>query len=76
MEGPIIGAVVFMLFQEYLSGLGPWQFIILGSISILIVAIEPKGLWGLIRRVLPEDLLPVSRQLIVTDATETLVFRC
>jgi branched-chain amino acid transport system permease protein len=62
-EGPIIGTVVFLLLREYLSDLGVWQFLILGSISIWVILAEPRGLWGLIRHALSEDLIPISRQL-------------
>jgi branched-chain amino acid transport system permease protein len=60
-EGPIIGTAVFLLLREYLSNLGVWQFIILGAISIYMVLTEPRGLWGLVRRKLSVDLIPISR---------------
>ena len=61
-EGPIIGTVVFFLIREYLSEIGVWHFIILGSVSIAVILIEPRGLWGLLRRVVPDDLIPVSHR--------------
>jgi branched-chain amino acid transport system permease protein len=59
-EGPIIGTIVFFMLREYLSEIGVWHFIVLGTISIGIILIEPRGLWGLLRRVVPADLIPVS----------------
>jgi branched-chain amino acid transport system permease protein len=59
-EGPIIGTIVFFLIREYLAEIGVWHFIILGTVSIAIILIEPKGLWGMLRRVIPGDLIPVS----------------
>ena len=59
-EGPIIGTIVFFLIREYLAEIGVWHFIILGVVSIAVILIEPKGLWGMLRRVLPGDLIPVS----------------
>jgi branched-chain amino acid transport system permease protein len=59
-EGPIIGTIVFFLIRQYLAGLGVWHFILLGALSIAVILIEPRGLWGLLRRVIPADLIPVS----------------
>lgn len=57
-EGPIIGTIVFFLLREYLAGLGVWHFIILGLLSITIVIAEPRGIWGIVRRWLPSDIIP------------------
>lgn len=70
-EGPIIGTVVFFLIREYLSEIGVWHFIILGALSIAVVLIEPRGLWGLIRRWLPADVIPVSRPVRMKASKET-----
>lgn len=59
-EGPIIGTVVFFLVRNYLAEIGVWHFIILGTISIGVILIEPRGIWGMIRRLAPDDLIPVS----------------
>jgi branched-chain amino acid transport system permease protein len=61
-EGPIIGTIVFFLIREYLSEIGVWHFIILGTVSIAVILIEPRGLWGLVRRFVPDDLIPVSHR--------------
>jgi branched-chain amino acid transport system permease protein len=34
----------------------------LGTVSIAVILIEPRGLWGLLRRVVPDDLIPVSHR--------------
>jgi branched-chain amino acid transport system permease protein len=59
-EGPIIGTIVFFLLREFLADLGVWHLIILGVISISVVLIEPKGIWGILRRFVPGDLIPVG----------------
>lgn len=61
-EGPIIGTVIFFLLREYLAEIGVWHFILLGTISIAVILVEPSGLWGLFHRVCPGDLIPVSHQ--------------
>lgn len=60
LEGPILGTILFFVLREYLADLGTWHLIILGALSIVIILIEPRGLWGMLRRVLPGDLIPVS----------------
>jgi branched-chain amino acid transport system permease protein len=61
-EGPIIGTVIFFLIRSYLSEIGVWHFIILGALSIAVVLVEPRGLWGLVRRFLPGDVIPITRR--------------
>lgn len=61
-EGPILGTLVFYVIREYLQNWGVWHFIVLGIVSIAVILIEPRGLWGLLRRVIPGDLIPVSHR--------------
>jgi branched-chain amino acid transport system permease protein len=61
-EGPIIGTFVFFLIREYLQGWGVWHFIVLGGAAIAVILIEPRGIWGFLRRVVPGDLIPVSHR--------------
>jgi branched-chain amino acid transport system permease protein len=35
---------------------------LLGSFSIVIILIEKRGLWGLVRRVLSDDLIPIAHK--------------
>lgn len=59
-EGPIIGTVVYFVLRQYLAGLGTWNLIILGISSIVVILIEERGLWGLCRRLLAEDVVPTG----------------
>lgn len=61
-EGPILGTIVYFALRQYLADLGAWHLIILGSISIVIILIEKRGLWGLVRRVLSDDLIPIAHK--------------
>jgi branched-chain amino acid transport system permease protein len=62
LEGPIIGTILFFALREYLAGLGTWHLIILGTLSIVIILVERRGLWGLIRRVWPVELFPTGHR--------------
>ncbi|MGO4917240.1 branched-chain amino acid ABC transporter permease [Pseudogemmobacter sp. W21_MBD1_M6] len=61
LEGPILGCILFFLLRETLADLGTWYMIILGSISVAIMLLEPKGLWGLVTRHVPLVLFPTAR---------------
>jgi branched-chain amino acid transport system permease protein len=61
-EGPIIGTIVYFLLRQYLAGLGAWNLILLGTFSIVVILIEKRGLWGLIRRGLGDDLIPIAHK--------------
>jgi branched-chain amino acid transport system permease protein len=61
-EGPIIGTIVYFVLRQYLSELGTWNLILLGSFSIVIILIDKRGLWGLIRRVLSDDIIPIAHK--------------
>jgi branched-chain amino acid transport system permease protein len=62
-EGPIIGTIVYFVLRQYLGQLGTWNLILLGTFSIAIILAEKRGLWGLCRRFLPDDLLPIAHRL-------------
>jgi branched-chain amino acid transport system permease protein len=68
-EGPIIGTFVFFVIREYLQGWGVWHFIVLGCAAIAVILIEPRGIWGILRRVVPGDLIPVSHSPRLTTHT-------
>ena len=70
-EGPIIGTIIYFVLRQYLADLGAWNLILLGSFSIAIILIEKRGLWGLVRRVLGDDLIPIAHKPSATLATAT-----
>lgn len=61
-EGPIIGTIIYFVLRQYLANLGAWNLILLGSISIAIILIEKRGLWGLVRRALSDNLVPIAHK--------------
>ena len=63
IEGPILGAVIFFVLQQFLSNYGSWYLILIGAISALVVIWAPRGLWGAIVKRWPMDLSPVRRRL-------------
>jgi branched-chain amino acid transport system permease protein len=63
LEGPILGCILFFVLREYLADLGSWYMIILGLISVTIMLLEPRGLWGLITRKRKLTLFPTARSM-------------
>ena len=49
IEGPVVGAVIYVLLQEFLAHYPGWSNIILGIIAILIIIYMPKGIVGTIK---------------------------
>ncbi len=56
-EGPIVGAVVYVLLYEYLAHFPGWSNIILGAISILVILFMPKGIVGFAKELLRKAAL-------------------
>jgi branched-chain amino acid transport system permease protein len=50
MEGPIVGAIIYVLLQEILAHYPGWSNIFLGIIAILIILYMPDGIVGTIRK--------------------------
>ena len=63
IEGPIVGAIVLYLLQDYLSTLGAWYLMLLGALAIGVMLIAPGGLWGLAAQRFDLQLFPVRRRL-------------
>ena len=62
LEGPVIGTILFFVLRQALADLGTAYLIILGTVSILVILTEPRGLWGILKsRLLRDDILPVTR---------------
>ena len=65
IEGPIIGAIVLYLMQNYLATFGPWYLMMLGALAILIMLVAPGGLWGFVAQRFDLQIFPVRRRLKV-----------
>jgi len=63
IEGPIIGAVIFMALQETLSDYGSAYLVALGLFMIVIVLLAPRGIWGLVTSRWPIALFATQRRL-------------
>ena len=65
IEGPIVGAVLFVGVQETLAQHGSWYLILLGLIAVAVALRARHGLWGLVAERTGISLFPVRRRLKV-----------
>jgi len=63
IEGPIVGAVLFVVVQETLAQYGSWYLILLGLIAVAVALRARHGLWGLVAERTGISLFPVRRRL-------------
>jgi branched-chain amino acid transport system permease protein len=63
IEGPILGTIVFFILRAVLTDYGTWYLMLLGALSIVIILVDRRGLWGLVRRfLLSADLIPTAHR--------------
>lgn len=67
IEGPILGALLFWLLNNYLSDYGSWYLIGLGLMAIVVITKWPRGVWGALSKRFGLQLFPVQRKLIRKD---------
>lgn len=68
LEGPILGAALFTLVQQYFGADGAWYLIVLGAACVPAAVWLPGGLWGLVERHTRIRLFPLGRRLRVPAA--------
>ena len=62
LEGPIIGSIIFVVLQQFLSEFVGYNLIILGAITILVIFLAPRGIAGTFQHRYRIELLPIRRQ--------------
>lgn len=62
VEGPIIGAAVYVLLQQWLGGNGALNLIVLGATSVVVLLVAPRGIAGMLRDRLGWNLFVVERR--------------
>jgi branched-chain amino acid transport system permease protein len=54
--GPIVGAVIFIALENYLSQLGSWVMVVEGAIFVICVVAFRRGIIGELARALKRPL--------------------
>ena len=60
LEGPLLGALLFVAMQQFLAGYGAWYLVILGAVAMAVTLFAPRGLWGAVTGRWDISLLPVG----------------
>ena len=60
IEGPVLGAIVFMVLQQTLASFNAWYLIVLGLVAMFVALFARRGLWGLVDDYLHVRLFPVG----------------
>ena len=60
IEGPVVGAIVFFVLQQALSGYDVWYLIALGAVAMGMAIWARQGLWGLFTSRVPLHFFPVG----------------
>jgi len=63
MEGPIIGAVLYVLLTQYLYNFPGWSMIILGAVAVVVILIAPRGVMGTLHEKTGFEVLSPRRSL-------------
>lgn len=61
VEGPVVGAILFILLQQFLAEHVGYNLIILGTVTIGVILIAPRGIVGALQKRFGIEILPVSR---------------
>jgi len=62
VEGPLVGAVVYVALQQWLGASGAVHLIVLGAVSVIVMLVAPRGIAGLLADHLGWTLFPVARR--------------
>jgi branched-chain amino acid transport system permease protein len=62
VEGPLLGAAVYVVLQQRLGGNGAVHLIVVGAVSVAMMLVEPRGIAGLLRDRLGWTVFPIARR--------------
>jgi branched-chain amino acid transport system permease protein len=66
-EGPILGAIVLFIIQTEFISNGTVYLAGIGATAILFAIFLPRGVWGTVTDRFGIQLLPVGRELVVSE---------
>ncbi|MBR7834801.1 branched-chain amino acid ABC transporter permease [Actinospica durhamensis] len=69
LEGPLLGAALFTVVQQYFGADGAWYLIVLGAACVPVAVWLPRGLWGVVARATPLRVFPLARRVRAASPT-------
>jgi len=67
IEGPILGAIIFVLLRQLLYNFSGFSMLILGIIAVVMIIVAPKGIMGIFTNKFGFDLFGVKRKASIAD---------
>lgn len=67
IEGPIVGAIIFVLLRQLLYNFSGFSMLILGVIAVVMILVAPKGIMGIFTNKFGFDLFGVKRKASIAD---------
>lgn len=71
IEGPIVGAIIFVLLRQLLYNFSGFSMLILGVIAVVMILVAPKGIMGIFTKKFGFDLFGVKRKATIADFQTT-----
>lgn len=71
VEGPIFGALLYLVLREWLSDYGSWYLMGLGAVAIVATLLARRGLWGSLTRSRHLECFPVQRRVVEGNRPST-----
>lgn len=62
IEGPVIGAIIYVILQQVLINFPGISKVILGAVAITIILLAPKGIMGLLQNKVKFEIFSVRRR--------------
>ncbi len=62
IEGPILGAIVYLVLRQSLAQFGGWYLIVLGVSAVIVMQKAPRGLWGVLAERFDLRLFPIDHR--------------
>lgn len=62
VEGPLVGAAIYVVLQDRLGATGEVHLIVLGAVSVIVMLVAPRGIAGFVRDRFGWTLFPVARR--------------
>ncbi len=63
IEGPIVGALIYIVLRQWLYNFPGISMIILGAIAVAVILLLPKGIWGTIHDKTGFEIFSVRRRI-------------
>ncbi len=62
ISGPIVGAIIYVILEEFLAHYPGWSDIILGIFTIIVIIFLPDGIMGTLQKKLRFEIFSTKRQ--------------